>query len=203
MVKHGFCTGEKWKILKCYFEQNNSPTKVILHSNLGEKQPTGYVLKLLVGFSVNEKSTGVRFQVPCVTCHVSVSSVTCFCVFFLDKVVKLVGGGSVINGGLPRLFFFLTLYWLNIIIWWAERSVRCISKFVSYFWNRLVVCFYDCSDYIQSPNHPNSFFIGLLLLMMISPNMSSLYSYLWFGCTSMRGLMGLTVRLVSMYGDLY
>ena len=45
----------------------------------------------------------VRFQVSGVTCHMS--GVTYFFIFifiyFLDKVVKLVGGGSVINGAYP------------------------------------------------------------------------------------------------------
>ena len=54
--------------------------------------------------------SGVRCQVSGVTCHMShvrceVSGVTCqvshvtfFIYFLLDKVVELVGGGSVING---------------------------------------------------------------------------------------------------------
>ena len=54
----------------------------------------------------------VRCQMSGVRCHVS--GVTCFFVFFfffsssfLDKVVKLVGGGSVINGALPVLFILI------------------------------------------------------------------------------------------------
>ena len=53
----------------------------------------------------------VKCQVTChVTCHVTcqvtchMSHVTChmsFFFFFLDKVVKLIGGGSVINGAYP------------------------------------------------------------------------------------------------------
>ena len=56
-------------------------------------------------------------HVSCVMCHVSyvtchVSHITChmshvtifFFLFFSDKVVKLIGGGSVINGAYPVLF---------------------------------------------------------------------------------------------------
>ena len=48
--------------------------------------------------------SGVMCQVSCVKCHMS--SVTChylfiYYLFFLEKEVKLVGGGSVINGATP------------------------------------------------------------------------------------------------------
>ena len=52
----------------------------------------------------------VMCHVSCVMCHVSrvtchVSHITCqdflFLFFFSDKVVKLIGGGSVINGAYP------------------------------------------------------------------------------------------------------
>ena len=39
----------------------------------------------------------------CVTCHMS-HFIFSFLFFFLDKVVKLSGGGSVINGAYPVLF---------------------------------------------------------------------------------------------------
>ena len=38
-----------------------------------------------------------------VTCHMS--HVTCHFFFFLDKVVELIGGGSVINGAYPVQFY--------------------------------------------------------------------------------------------------
>ena len=53
----------------------------------------------------------VTCHISCVTCHVSrvtchMSCVTChfFCFFLFDKVVKLVVGGSVINGATPSSF---------------------------------------------------------------------------------------------------
>ena len=52
-------------------------------------------------------SRHVSRHVSHVMCHVS--HVTFFLLFFLDKVVKLIGGGSVINGAYPRLVFFLIL----------------------------------------------------------------------------------------------
>ena len=45
----------------------------------------------------------VMCYMSCVTCHVS--HVTIFLIIFLDKVVKLVGGGSVINGAAPSSYF--------------------------------------------------------------------------------------------------
>ena len=57
----------------------------------------------------------MRESSPPQTCHVSrvtchVSHVTCHMLFFLvgggDKVVKLIGGGSVINGAYPVTLFF-------------------------------------------------------------------------------------------------
>ena len=48
----------------------------------------------------------VMCQMSCVTCHMS--HVTCF---FLDKVVKLVRGGSVINGATPSIFFYYLHTW--------------------------------------------------------------------------------------------
>ena len=52
----------------------------------------------------------VMCHVSCVTCHVL--RVTChvsiFLIFFLDKVVNLIGGGSVINGAYPVQFTILT-----------------------------------------------------------------------------------------------
>ena len=50
----------------------------------------------------------VTCHMSCVMCHMSrvtcyMSHVTChfFLLLFLDKVVKLIGGGSVINGAYP------------------------------------------------------------------------------------------------------
>ena len=40
-----------------------------------------------------------------VTCHVSHVTCNVSLFFFLDKVVKLIGGGSVINGAYPSSFF--------------------------------------------------------------------------------------------------
>ena len=40
-----------------------------------------------------------------VMCHASGFVILTFFFFFLDKMVELVGGGSVINRGLPRLVF--------------------------------------------------------------------------------------------------
>ena len=43
--------------------------------------------------------SGVTCHVSCVTCHMS--HVTCHFFFLLDKVLELIGGGSVINGATP------------------------------------------------------------------------------------------------------
>ena len=48
--------------------------------------------------------SAVRFQVPCVVCQIFSSS--------SDRVMKLVSGGSVINGVYP-VFFFLFFLQLN------------------------------------------------------------------------------------------
>ena len=50
----------------------------------------------------------VKCHVSHVTCHML--HVTCHIFFFFYKVVKLIGGGSVINGAYPVQFSFLVIY---------------------------------------------------------------------------------------------
>ena len=74
------------------------------------------------------------------TCHVSI--VTChmshinliFFFFFFDKVVKLIGGGSVINGAYPSsLFYERRLYLLTFRHSSAQKATeeRCLLNFLA------------------------------------------------------------------------
>ena len=68
----------------------------------------------------------VMCHVSCVMCHVS--HVTCPChmshffssSFFSDKVVKLIGGGSVINGAYPVYSFF---FFINVGIFFKTPRI--------------------------------------------------------------------------------
>ena len=79
-----------------------------------------------------------------VRCHVS--SVTCF-FFFLcffsfylfDKVVKLVGGGSIINMACP-VYFFILFYFIFFFIF-CDLMLQCLR-------NRI----YFCTDALISKN---------------------------------------------------
>ena len=83
-------------------------------------------------------------HVSCVACHVS--HVTCQMSHFFDRVVKLVSGGSVINGATPfssSIEAVLPLVWLSLptVIWlfpfdtvtkdskkgWISQEVHCLS----------------------------------------------------------------------------
>ena len=88
----------------------------------------------------------VTCHVSRVTCHVSrvtchMSRVTChlfifLLFFFLDKVVKLIGGGSVMNGAYPVQFntakyiktFFLSSY-VRFVIIFTRTNTHCPEEF--------------------------------------------------------------------------
>ena len=109
----------------------------------------------------------------CVTCHVShitchVSHVTChilFLFYFLDKVVKLIGGGSFINGAYPVLFFscsnakrLKTFHWTFSFMFLMSHiaiSIELVPILIFFllreFWN--IHVFHDISTDCACPTH--------------------------------------------------
>ena len=56
----------------------------------------------------------VKYHVSHVTCHMSyVQRRNFLYIYFPDKVVKLVGGGSVINGATPSSLFAFEIFFVN------------------------------------------------------------------------------------------
>ena len=68
----------------------------------------------------------VRCPASGVRCHVS--GVTCnfffYLFFFFDKAVKLVGGGSVINGAYPVWFIRLEIFLLYTLYLKKQKPIK-------------------------------------------------------------------------------